>query len=100
MLLHCIGGPIGPYKKSIPPHLLNAAKALIPRFWKKASIPTLRQWLVEVNHIYYMEDLTYSIRNNAELGKKIWSCWFAFKYTSAYVEIMALSTQRYIALII
>lgn len=89
VLLHCTDESTGSYKKSITPHLLNAAKALIPRFCKTPRIPSLRQWLSEVDHLYFMEDLTYSIKNKCELGKKIWSCWFAFKYTAAYAEIMA-----------
>lgn len=89
ILLHCTGSPAGAYKKSITLHLLNAAKALIPRYWKQPTIPSLRQWLMEVDHTYYMEYLTYSLRNKSDLVKKIWSCWFAFKYTSAYTDIMS-----------
>lgn len=89
VLLHCTDKPIGSYKRSITPHLLNAAKALIPRYWKKPMAPTLCQWLMAVDQIYYMEDLTYSLRNKTELIKNIWSCWVAFKYMSAYAELMA-----------
>lgn len=89
VLLHCTGKSVGSYRKSITPHLLNAAKALIPRFWKQKNIPTLRQWLMEVDRIYYMEDLTLSLRNKSDYVRKIWSCWFAFKYTSAFAEIMS-----------
>lgn len=42
ILFNCTGKSIGQYKKSITPHLLNAAKALIPRLWKQQTIPTLR----------------------------------------------------------
>lgn len=89
VLLHCTGRPVGAYKKSITPHLLNAAKALIPRLWKQKNIPTLRQWLTEVDHTYYMEDLTLSLRNKSDYVTKIWSCWFAFKYTTVFSEIMS-----------
>lgn len=92
ILLHCADEPAGSYKKSITPHLLNAAKALIPRVWKTPKIPSLRQWLCKVDHTYYMEDLTFSLRNKSDLGRKIWSQWFAFKYSAAYAEIMASNT--------
>lgn len=75
-------------KKSIMPHLLNAVKALIPKFWKQKTIPTLRQWLVEVDYIYHMEKSTLILRNKTDLANKIWSCWFAFKFSTAYAEIM------------
>lgn len=51
VLFNCTGETVGRYKKSVTPHLLNAAKALIPRFWKQ---PTIRQWLQIVDHIYHM----------------------------------------------
>lgn len=70
VLLHCTGESAGSYKKSITPHLLNAAKVLIPKFWKTTKIPSLRQWLREVDHLYYMEDLTYCSKKNSELKKK------------------------------
>lgn len=35
VLFHCTGESVGSYNKSITPHLLNAAKALIPKFWKQ-----------------------------------------------------------------
>lgn len=89
VLLHCTGEPVGTYKKSITPHLLNAAKALIPQYWKQLTIPTLCQWLLKVDHPYYMEDLTLSLTNKSDLAKKIRSCWFAFKYASACTKIMS-----------
>ena len=92
VLLHCTAGPVGSYKKSLTPHLLNAAKSLIPRFWKQTVVPSLRQWLEAVDHIYYMEDLTSSLKNKSDLARKIWSDWFAFKYKPAYADIMAQPT--------
>lgn len=41
MLFHCTAEPVGRYKKSITPHLLNAAKMLIPKFWKQPPPPPL-----------------------------------------------------------
>lgn len=91
VLFRSTGESVGRYKKSITPRLLNAAKSLIPRFWKQSTIPTLRQWLQTVDQIYYMEDLTYSLRDRVEVSNKIWSCWFAFTYSSEYAEIMSQS---------
>lgn len=75
-------------KNLITPHLLNAAKELIPKFWKQ-KIPSLRHWLVEVDQIYQMEYSTLKLKNKSELATKIWSCWFAFKFSSTFAEIMA-----------
>ena len=89
VLLHCTDRPVGPYKKSLTPHFLNAAKSLIPRYWKSNIIPTLRQWLEEVDHTYHMEDLTLSNRNKSDLATKIWADWFAFKFTTRYASIVS-----------
>lgn len=59
------------HKKSITPHLLNAAKALIPKFWKEQKIPSLCQWLTEVGRIYQMENSTLKLKNKVELASKI-----------------------------
>lgn len=62
ILFHCTDEPIGSYKKSITPHLLNAAKMLIPKYWKQQATPSLRQWLIEVDRIYHMESSTLTLR--------------------------------------
>lgn len=71
VLFNCRGESVGRYKNSITLHLLNAAKGLIPRFWKQTTIPTMRLWLQTVDHIYHMEDLTYSLRDKVEVSNKI-----------------------------
>lgn len=54
-LFHGMPGSFKSYRKSITPHLLNAAKLLVPRFWKQATFPTLEDWKKEVNLIMETE---------------------------------------------
>lgn len=70
VLFHCSSEPAGRYKNSIAPHLLNAAKTLIPKYWKEPTISTNQPWFHVVDHIYYMEDLPYDLRNLCHVSKK------------------------------
>lgn len=40
--------PVGSYKCSPTPHLLNSAKSLIPAFWDQLLILSMRRWLCRV----------------------------------------------------
>lgn len=56
-LLSLIPGSITCIKKEIFSFLLMAGRALIPRYWKSAEIPTIRRWVAEVNYTMCMEEL-------------------------------------------
>lgn len=64
-LLHSLfhGMPSSPrfYKRSVTPHLLNAAKILIPRFWKLSRRLTIMDWKREVENIMEAERWTHII---------------------------------------
>lgn len=91
VLFHCTTEPVGQYRHSINPHLLNAAKALIRRHWKQFTVPTFQQWFQEVDQTCHMEDLTLEHRDLANIAHKIWTCWFTF--SSASSEIMSSNTR-------
>lgn len=59
VFFYCNVEPVGPYKRPIIPHLFNAAKALIPTLWGQPKIPTLSQWIRNVDLLYLLEELTF-----------------------------------------
>lgn len=88
-LFHCSDTPEGSYRKSVTPHMLNAAKSLIPRFWKQTTVPSITAWLSHIEHIYQMEDLTMALRNQHAKSNKIWAPWLSFVYSAKYTELMS-----------
>lgn len=60
------------YKRSITPHLLNAAKVLIPRYWKQSNCPTLLDWKREVDAIMEAEKWVHMIKDRYEEFNDIW----------------------------
>lgn len=89
-LLHCTSKPVGRYKRSILPHLLNAARALILRLWKQQRSPTLGDWLREASHLKDMEELTLSLHNREQAFWKTWYYWIEFQDTDRYKQALAL----------
>ena len=65
-LFHGTPGSMISYKKSVMPHLLNAAKMLIPRHWKQNTRPSLMEWKKEVNSIMEAERWVYKSRDRTE----------------------------------
>lgn len=74
-LFHGSMGFIKSYKNSVIPHLLNAAKRLIPRFWKQTTCAMLREWKMEVDKIKEAERWVYRKRNKQDKFDKIWAKW-------------------------
>lgn len=74
-LFHGMPRPMKTYKKSIIPHLLNAAKLLVPRFWKQALFPTLLDWKKEVNFIMEAERWVYVAKGQQGKFEKISTGW-------------------------
>lgn len=71
-LLHVPATPLSQYRKSVLPHLLNAARRLIPIYWKKPQIPTRTEWINLVNSIMAAEEWMTKCRDRHE---KFYSCW-------------------------
>lgn len=53
--------PLLDIKRGIFCFLLFAAHTIIPKHWKKTTIPTIREWIEEINSIMQMEELTTSL---------------------------------------
>lgn len=86
-LLHVTNFLVQKYKNSLSKHLLNAAKSLIPLFWKSASTPSIRDWLHRITDICDMEETTAQSNDTIELYHKTWSPLFAFKYSQEYENL-------------
>ena len=74
-LFHGSARSMGSYKESITPHLLNAAKLLIPRLWKQDKRPTILEWKREVNLIMEAERWISGVKDRKEKFRVIWSEW-------------------------
>lgn len=65
-----------------PPHLLNAAKGLIPKFCKQTYCPTLQDCKREVDRVMEAEQWVYTVKNNLEKFHNIWSSWMYYSWWS------------------
>uniref|UniRef100_A0A803JJA9 Reverse transcriptase domain-containing protein n=1 Tax=Xenopus tropicalis TaxID=8364 RepID=A0A803JJA9_XENTR len=59
-------------------HLLQSAKALIPRKWKSTEAPTFMEWLNNINEIRQLEEISLMIHNKSSLYWKIWTPWLNY----------------------
>ncbi|CAH2305827.1 Hypothetical predicted protein [Pelobates cultripes] len=62
-----------PYTRSVIPRLLNAAKTVIPIYWKQANTPPITRWLEEVETTRKFEDL---MANTPKLRDRYTTRWF------------------------
>lgn len=74
-LLHVPRIPISRYKKSALPHLLNAARRLLPIYWKQARVPSREDWIKKVNDIREAEHWIATCRGKVERFEAIWGPW-------------------------
>lgn len=77
-LLHFPTIPLGQYRKSILPHLLNAARRLIPIHWKKPQIPTRAEWIGLVDNIMAAEEWMAKCKDKYEKFYSIWATWMHY----------------------
>ena len=73
-------------EKPLVPHLLNAAKRLIPRKWQELEGPLIWEWIDAVEETYRMEELREGIEGNNMAQIKKWDNWRAFKKSWSYAE--------------
>ena len=74
------------YRLSLIPHLLNRAKAVIPKNWKKEKAPSVGEWLREVGRMGEMEEI-WSIRNDCRPKyEEIWRGWGEFRRTETFIS--------------
>lgn len=85
-LFHGLEIPIRQYRNSVIPHMMNAAKSLIPRKWQEIESPKIRDWISRVEETYNMEYLRYSGEKDMEGFTNKWKNWKMFKKTQRYVK--------------
>lgn len=69
------------YKNTLVPHLLNAAKSLIPRLWRTPEALTMREWVVKV------EQTIHTAEDSLEVYDTLWGNWLKFKKSRDYMTI-------------
>uniref|UniRef100_A0A8C5PTT4 Reverse transcriptase zinc-binding domain-containing protein n=1 Tax=Leptobrachium leishanense TaxID=445787 RepID=A0A8C5PTT4_9ANUR len=78
-LLHVIPLSINNYVKSVTVHLLNAARALIPKFWKQQSPPAIFDWIDRVEYVRELEELHYTLEQDFDTYFRTWYWWTEFR---------------------
>ncbi|CAH2247411.1 Hypothetical predicted protein [Pelobates cultripes] len=74
-LLHLTPLPLATYKKTITPYLINAARSLIPAFWKKTATPSMTDWIMRIEDMRTIEELILIARGQTQRYQKIWLHW-------------------------
>ena len=85
-LLHVTNFSLKRYKNSLTRHLLNAAKSLIPLYWRSQRVPSIAEWLRRVSEVHGMEETLAQASDRVDKLHKIWQPWVAFRYSSAYPD--------------
>ena len=86
VLFHGSQEGIKKYKQSLIPHLLNAAKRLIPKRWHETESPHLWNWVDAVEETYRLEELKDSLSETNSDIKVKWEKWKEYKKTWSYAE--------------
>ena len=55
--------------------LLAAGKKAITKYWLQKDVPTLKVFIDIVNYLHLLEQMTYSLRLQKEIGEKRWGKW-------------------------
>lgn len=93
ILFHATQRTIGRYKRSLIPHLLNTAKALIPTLWSQPMSPSMKSWLQKVSDVRLMEEHTHIARGTSVRHALTWVPWSSFPISSCYKDIIFLTSQ-------
>lgn len=67
VLFHGGDGDIKKYKQSLVPHLLNAAKRIIPKNWQRKESPEIWEWIDAVEETYMLENRAHAIEGKGAL---------------------------------
>ena len=92
ILFHGGEEKIKKYKKTLIPHLLNAAKRIIPRRWQEIDSPHIWEWIDSVEETYRMEELREEVEGNSIVQDKKWDNWRGFKRSWSYAEKLRAET--------
>lgn len=85
--------PIGRYKRSLIPHMLNTANTLIPTLWSQPTIPSMKTWLQKISKVNLMQELTHIARGTIERHTLTWAPWSSFLTSSCYKDIISLTPE-------
>lgn len=58
--------------------LTSAGKKTLTRRWLLPEPPTIQEWIDIVNDIYVMEKITFSLRLQMNVFRKVWSKWVEY----------------------
>lgn len=78
-LLHVPSTPLSQYRKSILPHLLNAARRLIPVHWKSTHIPGRTEWMGLIDSVMAVEEWMAKCKDKFDKFYAIWATWIHYK---------------------
>lgn len=87
-LLHHSNIPASSYCKTLPIHLINAAKLCIPIHWGSTHTPSLKEWISRVKKIYEMEELIHIAKDTPRKFSTAWACWKHFQTTKYYSDLL------------
>lgn len=78
-LFHRVRMPIKHYLRTLVPHLMNAAKSLIPQQWQEKESSRVGIWCRKVDEIYNTEYLRFCEEEGIERFESKWKIWREFK---------------------
>lgn len=79
--------PTKTYLRTLLPHLIDAAKSLIPKYWQTKERPKMREWFNKINEIQCLEYLRFSEGTKMGAFETKWKDWEKFKESPNAVEM-------------
>lgn len=86
-LFHMSDMPTKTYLRTLLPHLIDAAKSLIPKYWQRKERPKMREWFNKINEIQCLEYLRFSEGTKMGAFETKWKDWEKFKESPNAVEM-------------
>uniref|UniRef100_A0A8C5QG33 Reverse transcriptase domain-containing protein n=1 Tax=Leptobrachium leishanense TaxID=445787 RepID=A0A8C5QG33_9ANUR len=77
-LLMSTGQPTASFKKSVAFRLLLAARHLIPRHWRRQSVPSIREWVSQVDEMFRVEERIATCEDYIPELYQTWYYWREF----------------------
>ncbi|CAH2272605.1 Hypothetical predicted protein [Pelobates cultripes] len=68
-------------QKCLISHLLTVANTLIPLYWKKSDVPSVREWVQKTESIRLMNEINLSLTNLYARYIQTWEPWLKFMQT-------------------
>lgn len=87
LIFHLSEMPTRAYLRTLLPHLIDAAKSIIVKNWKRKERPSMREWINKINEIQELEYLRFSDGTKMEVYRTKWEVWEKFKKSIKATEI-------------